>query len=398
MQSVSPQVNGTPEHEVSFIDLMITLAKHKKLLIRLPLIAVLAAIAISFALPKVYRANAKLLPPQGQSSAASLLSQLGGVAGAFAASSGLKNPNEMYVGMLRSRTIADKLVDRFKLQEFYDTDSREIARKVLEDNTFINAGKDGLISIEVQSKDPKMTAGLANGYIEELQNLTKNLALTDAAKRRVFFEKQLEQAKNNLASAEMSLKKALDTRGVISVDADSRAMLETIGMLRAKISAKEIQLNSMSAFVTAANPEYLRIQEELNSLKAELSKLENGRPGLVQNEPDSNNVGLQNIKILRDVKYYQMLYELLAKQYEVARLDEAKDPAIIQVLDSAVVPEKKYGPKRAVIVILTGVLSVLASISWIFLSDARRRASENPSSAARLDELKSHLWTGRKKK
>ncbi len=389
--NVPPSATEQAEREPSLIDFMIVLAKHKKLIIGLPLVAVLLALAISFALPKVYRANTKLLPPQGQSSAASLLSQLGGVAGAFAASSGLKNPNEMYVGMLRSRTIGDKLIDQFKLEQVYDADSRELARRELQDNTFVNSGKDGLITIEVQGKDPKMTAGMANAYVAELTKLTKTLAVTDAGKRRLFFEKQLEMAKDNLARAEMSLKTALDTRGVISVDANSRAIVETIGQLRARVSAKEIELSSMSAFVTTANPEYRRTQEELSSLKAELSRLENGRPGQASGDQPVKSEGLENIKVLRDVKYYQMLYELLAKQYEVARLDEAKDPAIIQVLDEAVVPEKKYGPKRAIIVLLTGILAVLASIAYAFIAEARARASKAPENAERLAELKRYL-------
>jgi tyrosine-protein kinase Etk/Wzc len=381
-----------PEREMTFIDLMIVLAKHKKKIIYLPLVAAVIALAISFALPKTYRANTKLLPPQqGQSGAAALLSQLGGVAGALA-SSGIKNPNEMYIGMLRSRSVVDKLIEKFSLKTAFETDSLEKARKILEDNTFINSGKDGLITIEVQAKDPKAAADIANAYVDELINLTKALAVTEASKRRLFFEKQLELSKNNLAAAEFSLKNALDTRGVISVDADSRAIVETVSNLRAKISAKEIQLSSMSAFVTPNNPEYRRTQEELSSLKAELSKLENGRPNSAQvNDGNDNKEGLKNIKILRDVKYYQMLYELLAKQYEAARLDEAKDSAIIQVLDPAVIPERKFAPKRAVITVLTGLFALIVSIFWAFISEARERLMHSPNSSARLDELKANL-------
>jgi uncharacterized protein involved in exopolysaccharide biosynthesis len=242
-----------------------------------------------------------------------------------------------------------------------------------------------------------MSADLANAYVDELINLTKFLAVTEASKRRLFFEQQLEMSKNNLAAAEFSLKNALDTRGVISVDADSRAIVETVGNLRAKVSAKEIQLNSMNAFVTSNNPEYRRTQEELNSLKAELSKLENGRPNSSQDDENKGSKeGLKNIKILRDVKYYQMLYELLAKQYEAARLDEAKDSAIIQVLDPAIVPERKFAPKRAVITVLTGLFALIVSVFWAFISEARQRLARSPSSSARLDELKASLGIRRK--
>lgn len=370
--SLTPLVNNSRQTDRGLVDILIALAKRKKQLFYVPIgIAVLTA-AVSLLLPNVYSAGAKLLPPQQpQSGAAALLSQLGGVAGAVAGG-GIKNPNDLYVGILKSRTVADRLIERFQLKKVYDTDSMERARSTLEQNTTVTAGKDGLITIGVEDRNQELVAKIANAYIEELLNLTKTLAITEASKRRVFFERQFEATKNNLASAESALKGALDARGVISVDSESRAMLETVGRLRAQVSAKEIQLNSMSAFVTANNPDYKRVEEELSSLRAELSKLENGRgegngnPGAVDRQ---DKTGLTNIKLLRDVKYYQMLYELLAKQYEAARLDEAKDPSIVQVLDSAVVPEKKTRPKRALIVIFAYLIAFFATAFWIVLKE-----------------------------
>jgi len=295
-------------------------------------------VAVSLAMPNVYKATVKLMPPQqSQSGAAALLSQLGGVANMAAGVAGLKNPNDLYVGMLQSRTVADNLIARFKLKDVYDTDSLEKARMQLDDYTNVRAGKDGLITIEVEDKNQKLVANLANGYSEELLKLTNVLAVTEASQRRLFYEQQLKQAKDNLANAEVKLKSSLDTHGVISVDAESRAVLATAARLRAEVSAKEIELNSMRPFVTTENPDFKRTEEELKSLRAELTKLENGRKGAANDQASENgSAGFENIKVLRDVKYYQMLYELLAKQYELARLDEAKDAATVQVLDKAV--------------------------------------------------------------
>jgi len=392
------QMHSTPTpsspHEVNqefnILDLMIVLARHKKLIIWLPVIVAIAAAAISFALPNVYKANTKLLPPQqAQSGAAALLSQLGGAAGLAAGAAGLKNPNDVYIGMLKSRTTADKLIAAFDLQKVYDEDTLEQTRKALEEKSVIAAGKDGLITIEVEDKDRKRAAQVANGYVTELVKLTKVLAVTEASQRRLFFERQLELAKDNLAKAEMTLKGALDTRGVISVDAESRAVVETVGRLRAQISAKEIQLNSMQAFVTPNNPEYKRTQEEISSLRAELARLENGRPGAEQSGSGATRqAGLENIKVLRDVKYYQMLYELLAKQYEVARLDEAKDSAIIQVLDPAVEPERKSGPKRVIIIVLSTLLALFAAIAWAFVTETKKRLLAKPKNAEQWNQLK----------
>lgn len=384
-----------PKQEVEYglMDILLVVARHKKLTLGIPVAAVLCAVVVSLVLPNVYRASTRLLPPQqSQSGAAALLSQLGGLAGA-AGAAGVKSPNDLYVGMLKSRTVADHLVAQFDLKKAYGTPSQEKARAILEENTVITSGKDGLLSIEVEDEDQKKVAPMANAYVNELLKLTKVLAVTEASQRRVFFEQQLEASKNRLASAEMALKRALDTQGVISVDASSRAIVETVGRLRAQISAKEIQLSSMQAFVTAQNPEYRRVSEELSSLRRELGHLENGRAQAVNPGEDAlaKSPGLENIKILRDVKYHQMLYELLAKQYEVARLDEAKDPSIIQVLDPAVEPEQKFKPKRAVLVLLSGVFGLLAGIAAAFISDARGRAMRSPEGRARWEELRSSL-------
>ena len=395
MQSTALSPNSyTSDRQFSVLDILMVLAKYKKAIIWLPIIAAIVSAAVSFILPNVYKASAKLLPPQqAQSGASALLSQLGGAAGALAGAAGIKNPNDLYIGMLKSRTIADKLIAKFDLQKAYNVETMEKTRAMLEGNTVIAAGKDGLIGIEVEDKDKKLVAQLANAYVSELVSLTKILAVTEASQRRMFFESQLEQSKDNLAKAEMALKSALDTHGVISVDADSRAIVETVGRLRAKISAKDIEISAMKAFVTTSNPEYKRAQEELISLRAELSKLENGRPAFagdgVNGVASSNKqVGLENIKILRDVKYYQMLYELLAKQYEVARLDEAKDTAIIQVLDPAIDPERKFKPKRSVLILISTILAFFAAIAWAFMAEARSKILGDPSHKAQWEQFK----------
>lgn len=389
------RAEGTSEEKVNVIDLLIVLARHKKPIIYLTLAAALISAAISAVLPNRYQGTVKLLPPQqSQSGAAALLSQLGGTAGAAVGMAGLKSPNELYIGMLRSRTVAERLVNSFKLKEVYDTTSTEKAIKELTDNTDISSGKDGIITLRVEDENQKMVAKLANSYVDELFKLTKVLALTEAAQRRMFFERQLVATKDQLANAEVALKRALDTRGVISVDTESRAVMEMVARLRAQASAKEVQLDSMRTFVTENNAEFKRVEAELSSLRAELAKLENGRPGADAASAAAgkgNERGLENIKLLRDIKYYQMLYELLAKQFEVARLDEAKDPAIVQVLDPAVEPERKSRPRRVLIVLLATAITFIASIAGAFVAEARRKSMRSPEDAARWKELEKNL-------
>jgi uncharacterized protein involved in exopolysaccharide biosynthesis len=295
--------------------------------------------------------------------------------------------------MLKSRTVADRLIAQFDLKKVYGTNGMEKARKTLERNTEIIAQKDGIMTITVTDGDQKRVARIANAYVDELTRLTRTLAVTDAAQRRLFFERQLELAKNNLAAAEMKLTGALETTGVISVDSNSRAIIETIARLRAQISAKEVQLNAMSAFVTSNNPGYKRVQEELSSARAELSRLENGKPGQTEQVPTVNGKqpGLESVQTLRDVKYYQMLYELLAKQYEVARLDEAKDASVIQVLDPAIMPERKFKPNRTLIVAIATILGAVVAIAWAVATTLMARALRTPKFARQLAELKGNL-------
>jgi tyrosine-protein kinase Etk/Wzc len=385
------QVGGSG---LSILSILIIFAKRKKLLLGLPFVAACAAASITLVLPNIYSASTTLLPPQqAQSSAGAILSQLGGAASLAGGLTGLKNPNDLYVGMLRSRTVADRLVERFELKKVYDTDSQEKARKALAGDTAIGSGKDGIISITVEGKDQKLVASVANAYVAELVQLTKVLAVTEAARRRMFYEHQLETAKNQLGTAEMNLNAGLESGGVVSVDSDSRAIVETVGRLRAQVSAKEIQLGSMQAFVTASNPEYRRVQEELSSLRAELARLENGRGATLPKAggADGKRPGLENVKILRDVKYYQMLYELLAKQYEVARLDESKDNSMIQVLDTAVQPERKIKPGRAVIVVVTAVFFFFLACGIALLAEVKAALLQSPGYAAQWTRLKSYL-------
>lgn len=387
------QTDAMHADQAGMIDILIVVAKYKKVICLFPLALVMFVLVVSFFMSNVYRADTKLLPPQqAQSTAAALLSQLGGVAG-IAAGAGIRTPNDVYIGMLKSRAVMDSLIRSYDLKKVYGTDSVEIARRTLESNTFIETGKDGLITVSVEDENRELVAKLANSYVAELIRMTSVLAVTEAGQRRMFFGSQLEQSKNSLAKAEMKLKGSLATNGVISVDSDSQAIITNVSRLRALISAKEIEIDSMSAFVTPSNQNYRQAQQELFSLRAQLNKLENGtQNNAVTNPANVNDKGaLENIQLLRDVKYYQMLYEALAKQYEAARLEEARQSSVIQVLDPAIVPEQKVKPKRLVILVVALVLGVLLALFWAFLKEALSRASTVPTTALKLRALSSLL-------
>jgi uncharacterized protein involved in exopolysaccharide biosynthesis len=255
----------------------------------------------------------------------------------------------------------------------------------------ITAGKDGIISIEVDDENPKRAADMANAYVDELYKLTQNLAVTEASQRRLFFEKQLKKAKDELAGAEVAFKQTQEKTGVLQIDAQGKAMIEAVGAIRAQIAAKEVEMGALRTFATEQNPDYLRAQQELIGLRAQLGKYEKGGESDLLPTGKLPEAGLENIRKLRDVKYYETLYELLAKQYEMSRVDEARDASIIQVLDKAVSPDRKSKPKRAVTVILTAVVIGILAILIAFLRESLGKARQNPEQAMRLANLRDSL-------
>jgi tyrosine-protein kinase Etk/Wzc len=374
------------------LDLLIKLARRKRLILGLPIAFAVVAVAITLALPNVYLATAQIMPPQQtQSTATAMLNQLGGLASSAGGWLGIKNPSDLYVGLLSSRTVADNLIQRFDLKKHYDLPTVEKSRRALERNTSFKAGKNGLIFIGVEDRDPKLSALMANAYVEELDKLLGSLAVTEASYRRKFFENALKKSLDAMAVAETKLKAALDAKGLASVEFEGRAIVETVARLRAYITAKEIQLASMKAFVTPDHAEYKRVAEELASMRGKLFKLENGTgDGAKDGNAASDQAGVENIKLLREVKYHQMLQEILAKQYEAARLDESKDIPIVQTVDKAVEPETKSWPARTKMVVGAALAGLLAAVLWSLLAEWVQ-AARREHAGGKLNELKSAL-------
>lgn len=387
-KEVSPQ-----DDEINLLDLLLVLAKHKKLILGLPLTAALLAAGISLLMPNIYTATARILPPQqGQSTAAAMLGQLSALAGAAGSSLSIKNPNDLYVGMLKSRSVADNLIARYKLQARFEKETLDDTRKALEQITRISAGKDGIIAIEVDDEDPKFAAELANAYVDELHRLTQRLAVTEAAQRRLFFERQLQQTKDSLTQAEVELKKVQQATGVVQLDAQGKAAIEAVAALRAQIAAKEVELAAVRTFATEQNPDYQRLTQELAGLRGQLARFERG--GETSALPSAGRLteaGLDYVRKLREVKYQETMFELLARQFETAKLDEARNASLIQVLDKAVPPERKSKPKRSLIVIVTALATGLVAVILAFLRESRARALQDPVQAERYRALEQYL-------
>ncbi len=369
------------EPEVSLLDLAELLARRKAVILGAALGAMAVAAAVVFLLPPEYTAEAVILPPQIEQAApaipASGLAGLGGAGalGAVVGATGFwRNPTDLYIGVLKSRTIADALIERFQLSSRYGTRTMDDARKKLARRSTITSGKDLLIRLRVEDRNRERAAALANGYVEELLKLTSRLAFTSASRRRVLFERELAAAKDALADAEVALKNAQQSSGLVAPSGQAEALIRASAQLRAEIASREVQLESMRSYATSENRQLQLLERETAALRNQLEKLKAGSGGqddLMLPTRRLPAAGLEYLRKLRDVKYYEMLFELLSKQYEAARIDEARSSPLIQVVDRAVPPERKSWPPRTAIVLASGLLAALGACFAVLIGRSR---------------------------
>jgi uncharacterized protein involved in exopolysaccharide biosynthesis len=377
-----------------FLDPVVTLLRYKILIFGLPLIIGGLAAIFSLIVPPVYTAEVKIMPPQqGQSMAASILGQLGPLAAAAANSKDLSvhGPSDLYAVMLHSRTIADALIRRFSLMSVYKAKRHVEARMRLDDLTKITISKESVISIAVNDRDPNRAADIANGYVEELLKLTRTLAVTEAGQRRLFFEHEVQLASDQLATAEQALKATQESTGIIQLDSQAKAAIESISNLRAQIATKEAQVQSMRSFATSENPDLIRAQQELAALRVELARLETGGGASSTSDISMRKVpeaSLEYVRKLREVKYRETLLDLLTKQYEAARIDEAKDAAIVQVLDKAEPPELRTWPHRTSFVLTAVFLSFIFGPLIVFGWERSKKLEADPRFKSRMKQIK----------
>jgi len=392
-------------HEVSLIEVLTQLAYRKWLIAEVTGIAVLAGVILSFALPVRYTATVKIMPPQQTQSTASMLmmNQLTSVGGGSLAALaggglGLKSPNDIYVGMLTSRPIADAIIQKFGLMQAYHAKDMTEARKELAKYTEVASEKAGFISVSVTDKDKKRVAEMANAYTDQLRILTQTLAVTEASQRRVFYEEQLKQAKDSLVAAELAFQQVQQQKGLVQLDAQAKAMIEGIAALRAQVAAKQVEVQALRSYSTEQNPDVQLAEKELASLQAEESRMEqsNHSPGIaglgLGNVPAA---GLEYLRAAHELAYRQALFDMLMKQYDAARLDESKDAAIIQVVESAIEPDKKSSPKRAIIVLISLFVGFFAGCILALFFWWKDLAQFDPIAAKQFEELR-YALIGRK--
>ena len=359
---------------ISISEVVSVLREHLKLLVMAPLAAGLLAMGITMLIPPTFTAVTTFMPPQqAQSGAASALASLGSLAGLAGSAAGISNPGERYVALMQSVTVSDRIVDQFKLMDVYKAEYRADARMGLAANVRIALGKkDGLITVEVDDKSQQRAADIANRYVDELRRMTGTLAVTEAQQRRAFFERQLQQSRDRLVQAQQALQSSGFNAGALK--AEPKAAAEAYARIKAEATAAEVRLQVLSGTMAENTPEVRQQQTILTALRQQLARAE---------QATDTSAGPDYVGRYREFKYQETLFELYARQFELARADESREGALIQVVDPATPPEKKSKPKRALIAmsvaLIAGLLLAVGVVLRQSLRDRNRPASSSPA-------------------
>ena len=385
--TTNPSVPAPDEDEISLLDLATALGEEKATLFAIPLLTTVVAVVVSLLMTPIFTAKTVVMPPQQQQSgAAAALASLGGLAGLAGAAGAIKSPDEMYVALLGSDSLQNRLITDLKLQERYEAKTLTETRAELKTQVRFSADKkSGLINIEADDKDPTFAAELANRHVVELRTMLGRLAVTEAQQRRVFYEQQIQQTQDKLALVEVAFRAAKEKSGMQVTTVLAETGVRASAELRGQIAAREVQLQAMSRFATAQNPDTQRIASELAALRAQLNKTEQGSG---ESKVAASPLHQEAVKSYRDVKVQEAMLEVLIRQYELARVDEAKEGPLIQQVDVAVAPERKSKPKRAIIVLVAAFAGLFLGVLVAFVRRALKKAQSDPASAGQWLALK----------
>jgi len=375
------------DNEINLLNYWQVLVKRKRLIGFIVGGAFLTSIIISFLLPKIYVSTASILPPQQESSigggmsASQLAGGLGGLAGGFL---GIKSPADLWVGILKSQTVRDAIINRFDLMKAFNSKSIEDARRDINEMVKVTKSKEDIISITVEDKDPQRAALIANAFVEELDKVNKSVVMSAGGRMRSFVEKRLAEGKVELEKIEDAVKAFQEKNGAVKLDDQSKAIIEAIGRIKGQLMAKEVELQTFLSYATPNNPQAEILKAQVEELRESLRELEEGKKG---DHPQSKGIFiptakmpdlvLQYARLLRDMKVQETLYGLLTQQYEIARIQEAKDSPTVQVLDVAQVPEKNVKPKRMLIITLFTFTTTFFAIFLAFLVESLKKSQHS---------------------
>lgn len=388
--------------QVAVSDLLTWIGEGKKLIVASTLVLSVAAVVTAFVLAPTFTARATLLPPgsQQQSGSAAALAALGSLGG-LAGGLGSKTPDELYVTLLKSDSILRELDKRFDLKARYKIEKFEALRKVAP--TYIRVSSDkksGVITVEVDDKEAAFAAELANALPAELTKLMSRLAVTEAQQRRVFYEQQLKETKERLIKAEQDLRAVQEKSGVIVLDKQAEALIGGAAQLRALIAEREVQLKVLRTAATDQNPDVVRLNSELNALRSELSRMESKQGGSGASPVDIPvgkipEAAIDYVRARRELKLQETLLEGIVRQYELAKLDEAKEGASPQQVDKALPPDHKSKPSRGLIIVAGFLIGLLGSSFWVIVRRYSALSREQDPSRAGAWQAVRRAWSWR---
>jgi capsule polysaccharide export protein KpsE/RkpR len=353
----------------------------RRFLARAAFIGLLLGLVIALAIPVEYESSVELMPPDNQSGqglamVAALTGGAGGLGPIAGDLLGMKSSGDQFVGILHSRTAEDDLVQRFELKKVYRTKLQEDARKELAQKTRISVDrKSGIIGIVVEDHDPRRAAAIAQGYVDELDHLAATLSTSAAHRERVFLEDRLKSVKQDLDQAATDLSQFASKNTTIDPAEQGRTMVRAAATLQGEMIAAESELKGLEQIYAPNNVRIRSVQARIAELKQQLSKLGGVAGGTsAAGSDDQMYPSIRELPILgvaysdlyRRTKIQEAVYESLTKQYELAKVEEAKETPSIKVLDRANVPERKSFPPRALITLLCTMFMLAGASAWVF--------------------------------
>jgi uncharacterized protein involved in exopolysaccharide biosynthesis len=374
--STIPSAAELEDSSLDLIELYRMLRHRKATVIKVTLGFLVIAIVLAFSLPQRYTSSASFIPPTlntGNSIASALAGQISAIGGTDLLGTS-KSPGELYGGILKSRSIAADLVSRFNLIHVYGVSRESKAQKVLADHTTLSIDpKSTIVTVSVTERDPALAHNIADAYLDALRATEGRLALGQSSQRRLFYEQQLTKEKNNLADAEVELKKSQEQSGLIAPVGQTEVEIRRVAEIRAQIAARQVQLAALRQSATEQNPDMIRLNSEIADLQGQLSRLQTG-------DAQSENAGIPTsqlpqaqldfVRKQREVKYHEALFEILAKQYEAARLDEAHDAPVLQILDPASTPDTPSFPRKGYVIVAGLFIGFIVGCVWAVSRDS----------------------------
>jgi uncharacterized protein involved in exopolysaccharide biosynthesis len=393
--------------------------RHRRLLTRVTGIALVVGLTIAFTLPKQYKSGASIMPPDQQGSSAMLLAALsgrgssGGLGGLGSLAGGLLGGHPttaLYENLLASGTVTGHLIDRYHLQTVYHSKYRTSTAKRLAKNTKITDDKkSGVISITVQDTDPVRARDLAQAYLDELNNLLIATSTSSARQERIFIERRLASVHDDLEQAQLALSEFSSKNSTIDITSQTRAMVEGAARVQAEILVERSGLDAIRQIYGDSNVRVRETEARIGSLQQELGKM-GGTSAPLATDGSSTSNDVQNslypplrqlprlavpyADLYRRVKVQETVFELLTQQYELSRIEEAKNTPVVSVIDAPGIPEKKSSPARLLVALSIICFAVGFTVVLLLLREAWEKVSANDSRKVFAEEVFARISRG----